>query len=269
MNLLKRPYKWVSAHQPIEFTMEPPRYALSSVGSGSGFAIFSYITDGLYTPVVGDRLVISTGAYQGFHTITAVGTSNIFGVVFQDVTTETTYTTTQNDGYVCFQQEISLGIYKGGGALYATKPFTYIAGFRPEINLEGLYVFDISGYVQKVFDVVNSNESLQFGGLLLKPNLYENIEVYMNVGVTSGIFVGQLFALNSAIDSDQLNRDYVDTGLNLNDDAGTNFYFSCGLTENIQIVGDFLKVVGQYDDGILETISPYFDSGFDAGFFHG
>ena len=266
MNLLKRPYKWVSAHQPIEFTMEPPRYALSSVGSGSGFAIFSYITDGLYTPVVGDRLVISTGAYQGFHTITAVGTSNIFGVVFQDVTTETVYTTTQNDGYVCFQQEISLGVYKGGDSF---KAFELIATFRPEINIEGLYVFDISGYVQKVFPVVDSNVNYTLGGLIVKRNLYENIQLYMNVGVTLGIFVGQLLALNSAIDSEQLNRDYVDTGLNLNDNAGANFYFSCGLTENIQIVGDFVKVVGQYDDGILETISPYFDSGFDAGFFHG
>jgi len=271
MIVTKKPFKWVSAHRDIEFELTPATYTLFSTsganGNIDGDTTFYYQTDGIYTPVIGDRFLITSGIYAGYHTITAISTSNIFGTIFQELTTETQFIGFQNAGDIILEIEpIQLGIYKGGGSLWFLYPFEYVASFNAEVNLDGKYVFNISGYVNKIFDVVNSNDSYTYGGLTFKNNLFNNVEVYANIGSANGVFISQHLVLNSAIDMYQLNRDYVDTGKNLNS-LDTNFYFSCGLTENIQIVGDFVKVVGQYEDGILQTISSYFSpSDFNSDF---
>jgi hypothetical protein len=272
MRLIKKPFKWVSAHRDIEFTFIPDNiFTLFGVGSSNDKAVFSYITNGFYTPVVGQRILILTGIYKGYHTITAVGVSNIFGVLFQELTTDSPFIGVQNAGSITFPvPSLSFRLYKGGQALSMLYPVELIAEFSSEINLDGRHVVNISGYVNKIFDVINSNDSYEpWTGFVIKPNTFNCIELQMSINGGDYQWVSSHRVLNAAIDMFELNQKYVDTGLNLNDYVESNFYFSCGDTENIQIVGDYVKVVGQYIDGVLQTVSPYFDSGFDSGFFHG
>jgi len=269
MIVTKKPFKWVSAHRDIEFELTPETVPLYSVGT-SGFpavAVFNYLPNGFIMPTVGGRVLVDSGYYQGYHTVVSYNTFDFGGVTYIQVVTSTPYVTTQTTGNLLFElTSIEIGVYKGGGSLWFLNPFEYVAGFTCEINLEGKFVFNISGYVNKIFDVVNSNDSYTYGGLTFKNNLFNNVEIYANIGASNGVFISQHLVLNSAIDMYQLNRDYVDTGKNLNS-LDTNFYFSCGITENIQIVGDFVKVVGQYEDGILQTISSYFSpSDFNSDF---
>ena len=274
MKLIKKPFTWVSAHRDIEFTFKyqgDNTFAIFTVGIENGKALFAFLPNGFYTPQVGQKFVSTNTIYPGTQTVTAVGSFTYLGVTYQTVTTTAYFISLSTGGSITFPlPTLSFRLYKGGQALSMLYPVELIAEFSSEMNLQEQYVVNISGYVNKIFDVINSNDSYEpWSGFVIKPNTFNCIELQMSINGGDYKWVSSHRVLNAAIDMYELNQKYVNTGLNLNDFIETNFYFSCGDSENVQIVGDYVKVVGQYVDGVLQTITPHFDSSFDSDFFHG
>lgn len=262
-SLISKPYFWVSAHQRVDFEFDYDSRVITFAGA---------ITTGVYIgklgvtyntfftePVnVGDLIYIDSGEYKGYHVVK----NFVLGIIV----TETDATTiNQTTGNVKLVKLHIFHIYKGytAGAMAAVHPYTKIAEFKPEPSPDGFLKFNICGYINKIFDVLNSNDTTVVNNATIYPNLFNRIAL-IDIGTDANnpnlTLISEHRAANSALTSLELNRDYVNTGKHLNSGNLANYYFSCGITENILIQDDIIiKDLKTYvvTPPVVPTINSY------------
>lgn len=245
MKIIKKPYYWVSAHREIEYVFEYDlKFALTNVVGNGGFAVFIFVSDGIHSLNIGDYIYCDTAPYIGYHKVAEKIFSNWYK-------TETTFDLGNpvSSGTISFVQDKVFTLYSGyeSGALSSLLPYTKIAEFKPEPNKNGQLVVNISGYVNKIFDVIHSYKTTLVGSLSVYYNLFNQITLLINgVGIGDA---GTLMCLNSSITSFELNRDYVDTGRDLNGGNLGNHYFSCNRSWGIIISDGMVIDSSLYEDG--------------------
>lgn len=257
MNIVTRPFFWVSAHREAKFVFDyEHRYTLTNVVSTDGKAVFIFNSDGINFQEIGEYIYITTGIYKGYHKITSIPFSNWY-------VTETDYID-DSTGTLVFIEDHVFTIYTGYdyGTLQTYLPYKLSATFKPEPNADGQLVVNISGYINKLFDVINSNDTVVIGAYPVYYNLFNRVQLFIDDVLTS-----EHMAANSAIDMFELNDTYVDTGRDLNGGSLGNHYLSCGESDSIQIRGSYIVKYKIYEVGMPILTDAYFDpTGFDSGF---
>lgn len=258
MNILKRPLKWVSAHRDITFTFgfTFPDVLVTPSIDGTNYAVLSFTSDGIIHQIVGQYVYITAGLYKGLHKIRTIYASYQYQI-------ETEFTAIQIEGSVNLSPlPNTFQIYAGyqTGALAAVLPYTKVAEFKPENNAVGLLEVNISGYVNKLFDVINSNDTTLVGAIYVYHNLFTHIDLLAGNSITGEPFsiISSHYVLNASITMVELNRDYVDTNRDLNGGNLGNHYLSCGLSSRIGIAGEYVRLVQSYQDGVEVNIDPDF-----------
>ena len=178
MKLVKKPFYWSAAHSPIVFEYEYDlKYPISFVVDSGGFAMFLFTGDGINNLSVGDYVYCDFAPYIGYHKITEIPNPYWYKVSTQFVSGYYSYS-----GNLSFVEDASFEIFSGFGTspLNTVLPFTKVAEFKPEPNSNGVLNFDISGYVNKLFDVVNSQDTIQVGSLDVYYNLMNKILLRKN-----------------------------------------------------------------------------------------
>ncbi|CAB4183559.1 hypothetical protein UFOVP1106_5 [uncultured Caudovirales phage] len=251
MNILKKPFKWVAAHRDITFTFGyvfPDALVTPSI-DGTNYAVLSFTSDGIIHQAAGEYVYITAGIYKGLHKIRTVYASYQYQI-------ETEFTVIQVEGSVNLSPlPATFEIYAGyqSGALASVLPYTKVAEFKPENNAQGLLVVNISGYVNKLFDVINSNDTTLVGAIYVYHNLFTHIDL-----LADGAIISDHYVLNASIPSEELNANYVDTGTDLNSGNLGNHYLSCGVSHRIGITNEYVRLIQSYDDGNEVNIDPDF-----------
>ncbi|CAB4218176.1 hypothetical protein UFOVP1605_11 [uncultured Caudovirales phage] len=260
MNILKKPNLWVSAHRDITFTFGyvfPDAIVTPSIGEP--YAVLSFTSDGIIHQAAGEYVYITSGVYKGLHKIRTVYASYQYQL-------ETLYTVIQTEGSVNLSPLPStFEIYAGyqTGELASVLPYTKVAEFKPENNAQGLLVVNISGYVNKLFDVINSNHTTLVGSIYVYHNLFTHIDL-----LADGSIISDHYVLNASIQTSELNELYVDTNRDLNGGELGNHYLSCGISNRIGITGQFVRLIQSYQDGSEVNVDPDFSpSDFDPADF--
>lgn len=261
MNLIKKPFFWSSAHRETKFTFDFDTLALSSpnailIESSTGAKLSFVYTGAVFssTPEAGQYLYVDSGLYKGYHLITLFETVG----AFFGIKTDTDFISNQLTGNVKLITSHVFEIYAGYtiGDLATLFPYTKIAAFRSEANVGGYLEVNISGYLKKLFDVINSNDTIEIGGFDVWYNTFRQFFVLLDGAL---IFTGN--TLNASIDQYELNRDYVGTGLTLNSGLLGNHYRNCGITAEIGIQGKGGYVVTlETFDGSVSDAQPDFSS---------
>lgn len=259
MNIVTKPFRWIAAHREAKFVFDYPNvFDLTAVGDDGGKAVFIFDSDGTHTQDVGDFIYIDSGEYEGYHKITELLFNNWYK-------TETDYTTTQITGTVTFIDDVIFTLKKGyeSGGLSTLLPYEQIAEFKPEPNLDGQLVVNISGYVNKIFDVINSNDTTTIGAYPVYYNTFNKVELFID-----DVFISTHMVANSAITMFELNTDYVDTGRDLNGGSLGNHYLSCGESDSVQIIGDYIVRKNTYTSGSIEpAVADFSSTDFDPADF--
>lgn len=139
MSFIQEPSKWNSVFRPVVYQHEYDTAYFSSVSSVSGFAKFNL---SLTTSTTGiRRIYIASGAYAGWHTVTA-NTATSF-------TTSTTYGATAT-GTLTIIEDTQFEIYVGhpSGTYVIENPERLIATIQPPPNLSGQLIFGIAEYLK-------------------------------------------------------------------------------------------------------------------------
>lgn len=245
MIIVKKPFRWISAHREATFTFDYEHaYTLFGVSDNGGKASFYFDYDGLNNLEVGDYFFIDSGAYQGYHKVKEIPFPFLY-------ISETDYSVGQTSGTLKFIEShvFKIGVgFDSPATLAAALPYHDIALFKPEPNLDGQLVVNISGYINKIFDVINSNDTVSFGGVTVYPNTFNRVAVFIDNAVVS-----EHIALNAAITQYELNRDYVGTNRDLNGGSLGNHFVNCGIYEVMQIYGDWVIQSQVYDDGVASA----------------
>lgn len=251
MNILKKPFQWVSAHRDISFTFGyvfPDALVTPSI-DGTNYAVLSFTSDGIIHQAVGEYVYITAGVYKGLHKIRNVYASYQYQL-------ETEFTVIQIEGSVNLSPlPATFSIYAGyhSGPLAYVLPYTKVAEFKPENNAQGLLVVNISGYVNKLFDVINSNDTTLVNAIYVYYNLFTHIYLFAD-----DVLISDHYVINASIDMFELNEKYVDTGVDLNGGVLGNHYLSCGISNRIGITGEFVRLIQSYSDGQEVNIDPDF-----------
>jgi hypothetical protein len=232
------------------------------IGS-DGFAVFAFTGDGINSVPIGGYIYIDSGFYKGYHKVTEYF---LYDTWYK---TETAFDLgfPVTSGNLTFVTNGVFELYSGyeTGDLATLLPYTKIAEFAPEPNLDGQLVVNISGYINKIFDVINSNDTTTIGASTVYYNLFNKVTLLID-----GVYQLELMALNSAITSLELNRDYVDTGRSLNGGVLGNHYLSCGTSQQIIIAGSLVVNGSTFDGGSDDTVilifdPTYFNNDFKTG----
>lgn len=239
-------------------------FAFGSFTDNNGFVKVDMLTAlaGGKLIVVGDLIYINGGIYLGYHVVKSV-VSNL------DFTLETAYSASQAGVMVKYATPPQWQIWKGyqdsevSGTNYF--PFTKVADIAPEGNSEGLLEFDVMGYVKSAMPVILApSEGTSVGSSAFIENersLYTPYRLLIGVNPESLYFESIYMALNSSIESDTLNAEYLNTDKALNTNAFIN---SCGTTW-LSFLGD-LQVNTLRIEGELPTLTG-FNNDFNNDFF--
>lgn len=224
--LTATPPKWISAHRDNNYTMRlPSTDASSGYNDGSGFLKVNLAGAFLYPVAVGDRIYITTSPYIGFHIVKTVHSSIQY-------TFETAFTSTFGGSVTLYQATLpEISIYKGynvgemiipwlGGSLDLSTvyPYTLVATIKPEAGVDGFVRFNICGFVKTVIDApykgrYNADET-DYNYLLatFPVGVDYNAKYFNKVRlILNGGEIASHLAVNSAISSYELNRDFVQT----------------------------------------------------------
>ena len=224
-----QPDKWASAHKPIRFVYDMP-FKFANFTNNNGLvrvAVLSGSLAGGKNLVVGDLIYINGGIYKGYHTIISK-VSNI------DFTVSAVYTANQSAIMIKYATPPQWQLWKGyqDSEVVGANPFPYtkVADISPEGNTVGLLSFDVSGYVKAAMpEIIPPLEGTDFGGVFVSTEYSRFMPYRLLIGTTpeSLYFEDIYLALNSSIDSDVINAEYVDTPKPLNTNP---IIFSCGTT---------------------------------------
>jgi hypothetical protein len=206
------------------------RFGIPTVTAFGGYDASGYLglvltsSYSIATPQVGDRLYIYSGAYSGFHTITEV----ISGIQF---VTSTEYTTAYvwNSNLVGFVYLPTVKVYRGYSVgeivltLYPTgtidlstiQPRELVAEFSPEVGSDGFIEFDLHGYLKTCLYTpykvgYNQNETDliydRSATIQYVPMNYSKVDLVIENGLECSLYLA-----NAGIETNDLNRYYVDT----------------------------------------------------------
>lgn len=221
MTLSQGAYEWNSAHRPVEFTFTYESKIIGTIQNNGGYAKVNLVTNFTEaTPAVGDRLILSgttSSAYDGTYVIRTVHTSISF-------TIDKAYTIASSLGtakHIYLPEVILYAGYDTGEAYDTELPLQTVATFTPKNSPDNNVQIDVSGNLQSIFtNVLPTSGGLDF-------NTWNRFRLYFQ-----GSFTDDYYVLNSAIESDILNKFYVKTGRFL---IGYDKYLT-GTPENYQYV---------------------------------
>jgi hypothetical protein len=166
----------------------------------------------------------NAGGYTGFHSIKSID-SNI------QFTLETLFDGNNISGAAPVWQVVlpTMKLYKGyrdgeivltyiGGTidLYDIMPIDLVGEFKPEVGFDGYIRFDIGGYLKTVIETpykgAYSPDEISYlyvrnATEIYAPKYYNKVEV-----VLDDTLIRTHYVANASITTDELNRDFVDTG---------------------------------------------------------
>ncbi len=224
--LTATPPKWISAHRDNNYTMRlPSTDASSGYNDGSGFLKVNLSGAFPYTVEVGQRIYITTSPYIGFHIVKTVHSSI-------QITFETAFISTFGGAVTLYQAVLpEISIYKGyklgemiiphsGGTvdLSTVNPYTLVATIQPEAGVDGFVRFNICGFTKTVIDApyvgaYNPDQTdYNFEIVTFPFSLDYNSKYFNRVRLElNGGYIADHYAVNSAVSSYELNRDFVQT----------------------------------------------------------
>lgn len=209
------PDTWSAVHYPIIFQGEPKSRLNVIMDNNGGFMRISFTSSFPITLSVGELIYVGDGVYKGFHLIKTVNTN-------LQVTTETTYTVTDNDPntVIKYCPKLNFELFSGYefGEQYPTQlPFTKIADLTVEINTKTIaYKWDVSGFLKSIFQIKPPTTGIDF-------NLFNRFRLFFQDQELESYQVA-----NAAFPQVQFNQLYVNTGKFLN--AQEPITFLCGAT---------------------------------------
>lgn len=238
MSFLQTPSKWNSVFRPVVYQHQYDTAYFSSVSSVSGFAKFNL---SLTTSTTGiRRIYIASGAYAGWHTVTA-NTATSF-------TTSTAYGATAT-GTLTIIEDTQFEIYVGypSGTYAVENPERLIATIQPAPNLTGQLYFDIAEYLKAAWanDGYAPMVAPPANGVDVNMSTPFRVET-LGKSASDGDYY---YAAYATIPTGKLN-DYSYYGVFLSID--TPVLFSCGCTILSQIL-DFLIYNHIICDGSVDT----------------
>jgi len=258
--VIKQPKLWASAHKPIEFVYDMPTEVATLVGLDDNLGVIlpNIFAGGGLGIRTGDIVFITASQYKGYHVVKEVFTPLIFSL-------ETAYTTAPTTP-VCdvkYATPPVWQVWKGyqDSEVIGTNnfPFTKVADFAPEGNKDGFLEFNIGGYVKSSMKPIEAPQEGTAFGLV---SVYSDINLWqpyrLLIGVDILYFERIYFALNSAIESDVLNAEYLNTDKPLNTFPFIN---SCGSTFITGLQSNGVVVYRLDNGGVIPT-----DSGFSSDF---
>lgn len=263
--LRKSPYRWTSAHQPIEFEYDMP-FAFGSFTDNSGFVRVAMLTAlaGGKLIVAGDLIYINGGIYKGYHVIKSV-VSNL------DFTLETAYISSQAGIMIKYATPPQWQIWKGyqDSEVIGTndKPFTKVADIQPEGNAQGYITFNISGYIKSALNEITTPvEGFDLGNIFLGEDrsLWTPYRLIIGTNPRSLYFETIYYALNSSIEPDTLQSEYLSTNKPLN---SYPFLNSCGATW-LSFLGDNGVQTFRFENGGTIPNLNGFNNDFNNDFFN-
>lgn len=222
--LLSRPPKWISAHRDNNFVMSlPSTYASSGYNDGSGYLKVNLSGAFPYTLAVGDRVYLTVAPYIGYHIVKTVHSSIQY-------TFETAYVSSFSGAVIAYEVvlpeirickgykagEIVIPYLYGSIDLSTIQPYKLIATIKPEAGIDGFIRFNICGFTKTVIEApyiadYNPDEVSYIYptliGLDYTPKRFNKVRLEMNGGEIS-----THLAANASVSTQELNRDFVDTG---------------------------------------------------------
>ena len=265
--IITQPRLWASAHKPIEFVYEMP-FQTGDVDNSGGFAnvLLGSALAGGKTIIAGDIIYISSGVYLGYHVVKSVD-NNL------DFVLETAYISFASSVTIKYATPPQWQIWKGyqDSEVVGTNyfPFTKVADFAPEGNIEGYLSFNIGGYIKSAMaEITALTEGTLFGtGIYLEEsrNLYTPYRLLIGVNPESLYFENIYLALNSSIESNTLNAEYLKTTKPLNT---LPFINSCGTTW-LSFINETGVSTFRLDNGGVIPVGGAFNNDFNNDFFKG
>ncbi len=226
------PPKWSSVHQPIRFVYDMPmeECVLYNHASEGYLSVWSGLFMDLDVPVtVGGLVFITTGTYKGYHVVKKILGYGYSGLIKTSVQFQTETLFTTSTGGTIFDIKLATppvwNVYAGyqDSEISLPNPFPYtkVSEIQPEGNGDGLIEFNCSGYVQSAMkELAPPTEGTT--GMSADYSLFMPYRICTPVS-----FDAIYFALNSGIDTDTLNREYVGVYKPLN---SLPIEFGCGVT---------------------------------------
>jgi len=269
------PFNWSSAICPIECTYDMPTeegiiYNHNSEGYVS-------IWSGLFMDkdiplVIGDLVFVKTGAYIGYHVVKKILSYGYTGLVKTSVfyQTETLYTV--STGTTLFDIKYASppvwNIYAGyqDSEVVAPNPFPYklVSEFQPEANRDGYIDFNISGYVQSALQVIEpQGYGTELPSILgIKVFRGADYNAYMPYRICTPVSFDKIYyALNSGMDSEVINSDFVDFQMLMENKV----LFDCGTTFMSRVEGD--SVLAYRFEGSATIPRSTFSDSFSNNFY--
>lgn len=264
--LTASPKRWASAHKPIRFVYDMP-FNFGNLSDNNGFLQVDMLAAlaGGKTIVVGDLIYINGGAYKGYHVVKSV-VSNI------EFTLETAFVATGSGLQIKYATPPQWEIWKGyqDSEVVGTNyfPYTKVADISPEGNTLGLIDFDVMGYVKSAMPtILEPTEGTSLGGGVYVEDdrsLYTPYRLLIGTNPESLYFELIYMALNSSIESDELNAEYLNTQKAMNTNAFIN---SCGATW-LSFLGDNRVSTYRFENGGVLPSDGDFNNDFNNDFFN-
>ena len=262
MTLSQGPHEWSSAHRPINFTYTYQNQTIASISNDAGYAKVVVSSAFATTPIVGDRLILSSttsAAYDGVFKIRTVNSTVSF-------TIDTPYTIADIlTGNCKFLKIPVFKIYTGydTGEGYDTDlPLTLVATFTPKNSPDNNVQIDVSGYLKSIFTITSPTDTTG-----VDFTVWNRYRIYVD-----GAYSADYYVINASVDSDYLNKYYVKTGRFLiaydKFTTGTpelrQYVQDCGYTLMYRIQGDTV-VRYVFEDGVTGVEAH--DGDFDTDFY--
>lgn len=236
---LKEPYHWSAAHSPVIFEYDYQQRTVVYGGNANGdFTLL--LNQPFSMPVTaGSIFYITDGVYRGFHTVKEIllgigyklNTPYINNGVGLKVKHIYPYTFLLYKGFQGFDNSYNLEQYL---------PYTFVARFKPEPTLNGTLKFDISGYLQTIFEM---DKMVEFAGIagntVIIPKGGFNQYSLLLENPYGTLRVGRV--LNSSLPQDELQANYAQTGRHLYPGLLKPLH-KCGPSVYFKIMGDMLTV---------------------------
>lgn len=252
-NTTPRPWNSVHDINGIKYIFDHEQVSVSSVSNNGGFAQFNLSSIfPVGTPAVGDKLLVESGSnYLGTHEITEIVSTTQF-------VTDTAFSDSYVDGGVIKHiRTPEVKLYAGylSGEGYSTEhPMTLLATFTPENDPNNQVSFYVHGFLKSLFTSIDPPGTDT--GVELQ--LFNRFRLYFD-----GNYHDHFQVINSAIDTETLMDEFVNTGKYLNTDSPPP-EFSCGVTILTRILNDIVWI-DVITDGSPECDFDFSGTDFGTG----
>lgn len=190
ITLKKEPFYWSGAHSPVlyEFDYETIlNWGATEYTNGKMAVVLTtlHFTD---TPEEGMYIFISSGTYKGLHRIS----DYVVLLGLPVIVTETDYAGTQTGSGTVKLKLITEHVftlkagYTTGDAFVEDLPQVTLAEFKPEVNAQGLLVFNISGYLKSLFAPENYTREFDYGALTYLTGLFNKYRLTWANSISGG-----------------------------------------------------------------------------------